>query len=95
LKGIKIIHEVIFIIAINYEFTLGPKLITSISTKCSARMRVIIRSKLYQETPFEDEFDLIEAAGRGMNEQVNFGVYIKDLDKYEIMYERISIAAKF
>ena len=36
------------------------------------------------EAPFEDEFDLIKAKGRGMNEQVNFGVYIRFLDKYEV-----------
>jgi len=92
------IHEIIFIIAINYEFTFGPQLTTSIRTKCSARMRVILGSRLCQEAPFEDEFDLIEAKGRGVNEQVNFGIYIRDLDKYEVevltMQERISFTAK-
>ena len=38
---------------------------------------------MYQETPFNDDFDLIEAKGRGVNEQVYFGIYIRDLDKYE------------
>jgi hypothetical protein len=37
--------------------------------------------ELYQEAPFEDEFNLIEAKCRGVGEQVNFGVYIRDLDK--------------
>ena len=68
------IHEIIFIIAINYEFTFGPQLTTSIGTKCSARLRGILGSRLCQEAPFEDEFDLIEAKGRGVNEQVNFGI---------------------
>jgi hypothetical protein len=47
-------------------------------------MRGILGSRLCQEVPFKDEFDLIEAKGRGVNEQVNFGVEIKDLDKYEV-----------
>jgi hypothetical protein len=48
--------------------------------------------------PFEDEFDLIEAECRGVNEQVNVGVHIRDLDKDKVevltMQERISFAAK-
>ena len=50
-----------------------------------------------QETPFEDEFHLIEARCRGVNEQVNVGVYIRDLDKDEVevlaMQERILFVA--
>jgi hypothetical protein len=61
-------------------------------------MRGILRSRLYQEAPFEDEFNLIEAKCRGVDEQVNFRVYIRNLDKYEVelltMQERISFAAK-
>jgi hypothetical protein len=68
LKGIKIIHKIKFIIVINYEFTFGPELTTSIRTKCSASMRVILGSKLCQEAPVEDVFDLIEAKNRDMNE---------------------------
>jgi hypothetical protein len=53
---------------------------------------------LYQEAPFENEFDLIETKSRSVNEQVNFGVYIRDLDKYEvevfIVQEQISFVAK-
>ena len=64
----------------------------------SAKMKGILGKRLYQEAPFEDEFDLIEAKGRGVNEQINFGIYIRYLDKYEIkvftMHERISFAAK-
>ena len=71
---------------------------TSIKAQCSARMRGILGSRLCQEAPFEDEFDLIEAKCRGVNEQVNFGVYIGDLDKCEVevltMQERIFLAAK-
>ena len=71
---------------------------TSINVQCSARMRGILGSTLCQEAPFENEFDVIEAKCRGVNEQVNFGVYIGDLDKYEVevftMQERISFAAK-
>jgi hypothetical protein len=93
MKGIKIIHEIIFIIAINYEFTFGTKLTTFIMIKCSARMRVIQGSRLCQEAPFENEFNLIEFKSRDVNEQVNFRVYIRDLDKYEVdvlrMQERI------
>ena len=57
---------------------------TSIRTKYSARMRVILGSRLYLEAPFENDFDLIESKDRGVDEQVNFGVYIKDLHKYEV-----------
>ena len=51
LKGIKTIHEIIFIITINYEFTFGLELDTSIRTKCSVRMRVILGSGLCEEAP--------------------------------------------
>ena len=74
----------IFIIAINYEFKWDSQLTTSIRTKCSARERRILGSRLCQNAPFENEFDLIEAKGRGVNEQVNFGIYIRHLDKYEV-----------
>ena len=47
---------------------------TSIKAQCSARMRGIPGSRLCQEAPLEDEFDLIEAKCRGMNEQVNVRV---------------------
>ena len=56
-------------------------------------MRGILRRRLCQEVPCEDEFDLIEAKGRGVNEPINFGVYIRHLHKYEvklfIMQERM------
>ena len=71
---------------------------TSIRAQCNARPRGFLGSRLCQEAPFEDEFDLIEAKCRGVNEQVNVGVYIRDLDKDEVevltMQERISFAAK-
>jgi hypothetical protein len=61
-------------------------------------MRVILGSRLCQEAPFKDEFDLIEAKDRGVNEQVNFRIYIRNLDKYEVevhtILERIAFAAK-
>ena len=34
---------------------------TFFRAQCSARLRGILGSRLYQETPFEDEFDLIGA----------------------------------
>ena len=72
---------------------------TSITTKCSARIRRIIGSILCQEAPFNNEFNLIGAKYRDVNDQVNFGVYIRDLDKYKVevltMQERILFAAKF
>ena len=34
---------------------------TSIRAQCNARLRGILGSRLCQEAPFEDEFDLIEA----------------------------------
>jgi len=47
-------------------------------------MRGILGSRLYQEGLFDNEFNLIETKCKGVNEQVHFGVYIKDLDKYEV-----------
>ena len=41
----------------------------SMRAQCSAWLRGILRSRLYQKAPFEDEFDLIEAKCRGVNEQ--------------------------
>jgi hypothetical protein len=35
-------------------------------------------------SPLKDEFDLIEAKGGGVNEQVNVMIQIKDIDKNEI-----------
>ena len=62
-------------------------------------MKGILGKKLCQEAPFKDEFDLIEAKCRGVNEQVNFGVYITHLDKYEVkvftMQERICLRPNF
>jgi hypothetical protein len=50
-------------------------------------------------TPFEDEFDFIEAKCRGVNEQVYFRIQIKnlDIDVVEIftILIRVSIAAEF
>ena len=60
---------IIFIIANNYKFTFYLEPNTFIRTKCSAKMRVILGSTLCQEAPFDDEFDLIEAKSRGVNEQ--------------------------
>ena len=72
---------------------------TSIRAQCSARLRGILGSRLCQEAPFKDEFDLIEAKCRGVNEQVNARVYIRDLNKDEIdvltMKERITFEAEF
>ena len=94
-----IIHVITFIIANNYEFTWGPQLATSIRVLCSVRLRGILESRLCQESPLEDEFDIIEAKCWGVNEQVNVAVYIWDLNKDEVevltMQERILFAAKF
>ena len=57
---------------------------TYLRAQCSARMIGILERTLYQEAPFDDEFDLIEAKGRDVNEQVYFEVYIRHLDKYEV-----------
>ena len=71
---------------------------TSIRAQCSARLKEILRNKLFQEASFEDEFDLIETKLWGMIEQVNVGVYIKNLDKDEAyvltMQVQILFAAK-
>lgn len=62
-------------------------------------MRIIIQSRLYQEDPFKDEFDLIEAKIKGVNGQVKFKIYFREPVKYEvevlIMQEQMSFAAKF
>ena len=47
---------------------------TSIKAQCSTRPGGILGSTMCQEAPFEDEFDLIEAKCRGVNEQVNVKV---------------------
>ena len=57
---------------------------TSIKAQCSTKPRGILRSRMCQEGPFEDEFDLIQAKCRGVNEQVNIMIYIGNLDKMEI-----------
>jgi hypothetical protein len=69
------------IIANNCEFTKGPQMITSIRTQsqCSTKLREVLVSRLCQEVPFEDELNLIEAKCWGVNEQVNIGIYIRDL----------------
>jgi hypothetical protein len=45
-----------------------------------------------------DEFDLIEAKCHGVNEQVNFRVYIRNLNKNEeemlTMHEKLLFVAK-
>ena len=47
-------------------------------------MRVILESRLCQEAPFEDEFDLMEAKSKGVNEQINFRVYTRTLKNTSI-----------
>ena len=37
-----------------------------------------------QGAPLKDECDLIKAKGRGVNEQVNVRIQIRDLDKDEV-----------
>jgi hypothetical protein len=72
---------------------------TFIRTQCSVKLRGRLESRWYQETHSEYKFNLIEAKYQGMNEQLNFGIYIRDLDKYKVevltMQERILFAAKF
>ena len=49
---------------------------TSIRAQCRARLRGIMGIRLCQKAPFEDEFNLIEAEYWGVNEKVNFRIYI-------------------
>ena len=37
-----------------------------------------------QEATFEDELDLVETKGRGVYEHVNFGIKVRNLDKYVV-----------
>ena len=41
-------------------------------------------SRLCQEPPLEDEFDLIEAKYQDVNEQINVKMYIENFDKNEV-----------
>ena len=45
--------------------------------------------------PFEDEFDFIEAKGRGVNEQINFRIQIRNLDEDVIQMLTIQIRISF
>ena len=57
---------------------------TPIKAQYSVRPGRILGSRMCEEAPLKDEFDLIEAKGRGVNEQVNVRIQIKDLDEDEI-----------
>ena len=48
-----------------------------------------------QKTPFEDEFDFIEAKGRGVNEQIHFRIQIRNLDEDVIEMLTIQIRILF
>jgi hypothetical protein len=54
---------------------------------------------LCQKTPFEDEFDFIEAKCRGVNKQIHFRIQIRNLNEDVIerltILIRISFAAEF
>jgi hypothetical protein len=50
---------------------------------------------LCQNTPFEDEFDFIEAKCRGVNEQIHFRIQIKNLDEDVIQVLTIQIRILF
>ena len=50
---------------------------------------------LCQKTPFEDEFDLIKAKCRGVNEQLHFRIQIENLDEDVIQMLRIQIKIVF
>jgi hypothetical protein len=44
-------------------------------------LKGILGSKVYQKTPFDDEFDSIEAKYRGVSKQVHFRIQIRNLDE--------------
>ena len=44
---------------------------TFIEAQCSTWPGGILGSRMCQEAPLEDEFDLIEVKCRGVNEQIN------------------------
>lgn len=54
---------------------------TSIKTQCNARPVGILENRKCQKVPLKDEFDIIEAKGGGVNEQVYIRIQISDLDK--------------
>ena len=68
---------------------------TSMRAQYSARLRGILGSRLCQEPPFEDEFDLIEAKCRGVNEQIHFRIQIRNLDENVIQMLTIQIKISF
>ena len=68
---------------------------TSIRTQYIGRLIWISRSKLCQKTPFEDEFNFIEAKRRGVNEQIHFRIQIINLDKDVIQIFTIHIRILF
>ena len=57
---------------------------TSIKIEYSIRRGGIPGSRMCQEAPLEDKFDLIEVKCQDVNEQVNVRIYFRDLDKDEI-----------
>ena len=71
---------------------------TSMKAQCSIRPKKNIGSRMCKEAPLKNEFDLIDVKGRGMNEQINVKIQIRDLNKDEVevltMYKRVSLAAK-
>ena len=67
----------------------------SIRDQCIGRLIWSLRSMLCQKTPFEDEFDLIKAKRRGVNEQLHFRIQIENLDEDVIQMLRIQIKIVF
>ena len=59
------------------------------------RVRWILRSRMCQKTPFEDEFDFIEAKGRVVNEQIYFQIQIRNLDEDIIQMLTIHVRISF
>ena len=59
-KGNKIIYEIIFIIAINYEFTRYSEMDKYNMTHCSTTLRENLGSRLYQKTPSKMSLTLLK-----------------------------------
>jgi hypothetical protein len=72
-------------------FTIG----TFIKALYIGRLRRILKSRLCQKIPFEDEFNFIEAKCWGVNEHIHFRILIRNLDKDVIQMLTIHIRILF
>ena len=68
---------------------------TSIRAQCIGILIWILRSILYQQTPFTVEFDFIEAKCGGVNERIHFRIQIQNLDEDVIQMLTILIRIAF